>query len=252
MNTDLAQFQALLQGMRLAFLDELPERCDDLEERLLALEKDPEDGETFNALYRAAHSLKGSGGTHGLEIVSRICHQLENLLTDRAAWRSPADFTGHALAHVDLLRRAGRLGRQDSPDYGALEAELDNLRRQLLASRRSVLIAESSPTMTRLHLAALAGEHLQITLLDNGLEALARLIDTPFHLAIVGGRLNGLDGPAVIAALRLSGGGNQDLPVILITGNRQAVPEHLRIERILDRDRDLAGNLQAACRDLLG
>jgi len=76
MTTNMEAFQALLEGMRADFLAELPERCDSFDESILALEKSPDDREAFNELYRGVHSLKGSGGTHGLSIITTLCHQL--------------------------------------------------------------------------------------------------------------------------------------------------------------------------------
>ena len=72
-NTESGQvdmMQKMLRQLRATFLDELPERLDRLDNLLLDIEKlGAATGEEFNELYRGVHSIKGSGGTHGLHII---------------------------------------------------------------------------------------------------------------------------------------------------------------------------------------
>ena len=46
------------------FLDESGEHLETLNERVLVLEKTPDDAETINEIFRAAHSLKGTSGSY--------------------------------------------------------------------------------------------------------------------------------------------------------------------------------------------
>lgn len=129
-------FQALLANMRAEFLDEFPERCGHLEDLVLSLEKSPANHETFNELYRKVHSLKGSGGTHGLNIVTTVCHQLETRLTDAAAKQAFGKaFVSAALAYVDMLRKVQRQALLEAQDFSGIEAELNSLR----LARKSVV-----------------------------------------------------------------------------------------------------------------
>ena len=47
------------------FIDETNEHLQNLNEQLLILEKEPENENTINEIFRAAHSLKGMAGTMG-------------------------------------------------------------------------------------------------------------------------------------------------------------------------------------------
>lgn len=252
MTVNLEEFQKLLFGMRIAFLDELPERCDDFEEQVLALEKTAGDREVFNALYRSVHSVKGSGGTHGLAVITTLCHQLENLLTEAATSGSFGEtFTNRALAYVDLLRRIVPLGRQLDTDFSTIEKELDALHLRVLQQRKSGLIAESSAMMSRIYQAALADQPLKLTVVDDGLSALERLMHETYDFAIIGRELKELNGIAVVSALRASMGKNQGMPVILITSNRDHIPAHLRLDTILPRNQQLSSALRDALQPLL-
>jgi two-component system chemotaxis sensor kinase CheA len=65
------------------FFDEAGELLDDMERSLLALDPEAPDDETLNAIFRAAHSIKGGAGAFGFTVLQETTHRLENLL-DRA------------------------------------------------------------------------------------------------------------------------------------------------------------------------
>ncbi len=252
MSVDLVAFQYLLQGMRERFLDELGERCDEFDNLILSLERNPANREAFDELYRGVHSLKGSGGTHGLPILTSICHQLENLLTEANGGDGFSEaVASQALAYVDLLRRAEGPGREENPDYSVVEAGLERLRLATLESRHAVLIAETSAMMTRICQKALDNLPVRVNLVDNGLAALERLLHEPFDLLIVGRELKELNGPAVLAALRASQARNRNITAILLTSNREDIPAFSRVDHILARDQKLAANLRAAAEKAL-
>jgi len=246
-------FQALLEGMRADFLAELSERCDSFEACVLALEKDPADREAFNALYRGGHSLKGAGGTHGLPVVTGICHQLENLLSEADADQSwAAVFADRALALVDLVRDVEPVSRQPTPDYSAIEARLDVQRRLTLRRRKAVMIAESSKMMAALYQNVLQALPMQFSVEDDGLIALERLLSEPFDLLITGRELKTLNGIALMTALRVSQGDNREIPALLITSNRDVVPAHAQVSAVIHREHDLSARLFSEVRAVLG
>ena len=76
MNDD---FSLVLAGMRDTFVGDLPDRCDLLEDCVLMFGQGDED--TFDELFRHIHSLKGAGGTFGLPVITRICHQFESFVS---------------------------------------------------------------------------------------------------------------------------------------------------------------------------
>ena len=61
------------------FVEETKEHLQSLSDNLLILEKEPENKDTINEIFRAAHSLKGMAGTMGyrecrvLPIIWRMC-----------------------------------------------------------------------------------------------------------------------------------------------------------------------------------
>lgn len=65
-----------------AFFDEADELLADMEKHLLELDCASPDKESLNAIFRAAHSIKGGAGTFGFSVLQETTHLLENLLDD--------------------------------------------------------------------------------------------------------------------------------------------------------------------------
>ncbi len=62
------------------FLIECTELLKEMEDSLLQLENSPDDEDIINALFRAAHTIKGSSGIVGIDNVERFTHTVENVL----------------------------------------------------------------------------------------------------------------------------------------------------------------------------
>ncbi len=62
------------------FFEEAEELLSDMEQHLLELDVDDPDSEQLNAIFRAAHSIKGGAGTFGFIVLQKTTHILENLL----------------------------------------------------------------------------------------------------------------------------------------------------------------------------
>lgn len=64
------------------FTEETKEHLQTLNEQLLVLEKEPDNSETINEIFRAAHSLKGMAGTMGYKRMQRLTHDMENVFSE--------------------------------------------------------------------------------------------------------------------------------------------------------------------------
>ncbi|HHA2012447.1 TPA: chemotaxis protein CheA [Enterobacter hormaechei subsp. hoffmannii] len=64
------------------FFDEADELLADMEQHLLDLVPEAPDSEQLNAIFRAAHSIKGGAGTFGFTILQETTHLMENLLDE--------------------------------------------------------------------------------------------------------------------------------------------------------------------------
>jgi two-component system chemotaxis sensor kinase CheA len=73
MTIDMSQFFQV-------FFDETEELLAEMEKLLLAIDVSAPDDEDLNAIFRAAHSIKGGAGTFGLTDLTEVTHVLESLL----------------------------------------------------------------------------------------------------------------------------------------------------------------------------
>lgn len=64
------------------FIDETKEHLQNLNDQVLVLESEPDNIDTINEIFRAAHSLKGMAGTMGFKRMQRLTHDMENVFSE--------------------------------------------------------------------------------------------------------------------------------------------------------------------------
>lgn len=107
------------------FIDETKEHLQSLNEHILVLEKEPENEDTINEIFRAAHTLKGMAGTMGFTRMQRLTHDLENVFSEIRNGNMKANaklidvlFRGlDALEqYLDVISTEGNEGTEDNED----------------------------------------------------------------------------------------------------------------------------------------
>ena len=85
MAIDLSRFIA-------TFFDEAHEHLESIEERAMALGRGgKQDPEVLNAIFRAAHSIKGGSGTFGFSQLTDATHEMETLFDALRKGKGKAD-----------------------------------------------------------------------------------------------------------------------------------------------------------------
>lgn len=64
------------------FIDETDEHLQTLSDCIMELEKEPENMDMINEIFRAAHSLKGMAGTMGFKRMQHLTHDMENVFQE--------------------------------------------------------------------------------------------------------------------------------------------------------------------------
>jgi len=103
---------------QLAFIEEANELLPQLEDSLLALEEDPGDSELVNTVFRALHTIKGSGSMFGFDEIEHFTHDLENAfeLVRSGAFSATPELIDLTLAARDEIQHLVRIAEEDLPD----------------------------------------------------------------------------------------------------------------------------------------
>lgn len=153
-----------MQAVRSVLLDEARELLTEMEQALLAIETEGADGERINAIFRAAHTLKGSSGMFNLHLVVDFTHLMESLLVQVRTGEQAIDasLVSLLLSCGDYLSRLfDRVaeGREDEDPDPATRASLCAELSAYLEGIPSHATADAGPVA-----AQRAGSHWRITL----------------------------------------------------------------------------------------
>ncbi len=78
-----------MDAARQAFIEEVAELLQTMEDALFALESNPEDSESLNAVFRAMHTIKGTGGVFGYDPIVSFTHEIESVMEEVRSGREP-------------------------------------------------------------------------------------------------------------------------------------------------------------------
>jgi two-component system, chemotaxis family, sensor kinase CheA len=114
------------------FFDEAQEHLEAIEDRAMILDSGREDPEVLNAIFRAAHSIKGGSGTFGFTQLAEATHVMETLFDDLRKGRGKADQTTVRLLldACDVFK--AHLARLKSGDRQA-DPAMDRIRERIAA-----------------------------------------------------------------------------------------------------------------------
>jgi two-component system chemotaxis sensor kinase CheA len=95
------------------FIDESAEHLQTLSDCIMTLESEPDNKDTINEVFRAAHSLKGMAGTMGFKRMQQLTHDMENVFQEVRSDKIKVDSS-----MIDLLFEC----------LDAIEKYLDNIK----------------------------------------------------------------------------------------------------------------------------
>ena len=119
------------------FMEESREHLNKLNQLSLDLERNPDDMEVVNAIFREAHSVKGMSASMGFESISELTHKVEDLMDviRKGIVTIDPDIIDILLRSIDILEaQLSAVDKDEDPS-----AYLDDIIEQLMAA------AEGSP-----------------------------------------------------------------------------------------------------------
>ncbi len=202
------------------FLAETAETLSAIDAGLVALERDPADGQALATVFRLVHTIKGTCGFLGLARLEAIAHASESLLgrfRDGGLAVTPAA-VGLVLASVDAIRRLlpalEQRGSEPPGDDSALIRAIDALAAGRIpgppaAATASTMAVDDDPADLPAAAAATGSGRSAAASIRVGIEALDRLMALAGELVLTRNQLLELagrpgDGPFAVALQRLS------------------------------------------------
>jgi chemotaxis protein histidine kinase CheA len=248
------EFARMLAQMRSAYLAELPQRLADTEALVLEADKTADFAELYETLYRNVHSMKGSAGTHGLHIISAVCHNLEDMLTEVSADQSKVnqDVINNWLGYLDLLDKARQRLENGEDNFADIEQTLDELRYTSPEVKYTALMIEPSAMYAQMCEQVFTAHGVNIAYASDGYEALGRLLSEPFDILITSMQIPRLGGLALVGALRMSSGRNSQIKSVILTTEsgidckRDTDPDH-----VVEKNNKMLEQLEQVAKDII-
>ena len=182
MSIDMSQFYQV-------FFEETSEHLGSMESLLLGLDLGEPDAEQLNAIFRAAHSIKGSAGTFGFTDLAEVTHILENLLDRiRKGELAPTEamidaFLAAGDVLKDLLAAHRGEGEASAGAVAAICARLSELTTDSATATPVAVAATGSPAIAPV---GAAGYDISFMLADAAQDGAAAIANLQAELGALG------------------------------------------------------------------
>jgi two-component system chemotaxis sensor kinase CheA len=131
------------------FVVEAMDLAANVEEHLLHLERDPDNKETLNAVFRSFHTIKGGAGFMGLPALVAACHLTENLfdaLRTGAAPVTPSAIEASLQASGFVADQLNDLNNGATPDQlASMPPDLERMLKDAIAGKDAAPAPKAAP-----------------------------------------------------------------------------------------------------------
>lgn len=125
------------------FFDEADELLADMEQHLLALDPTHPESEQLNAIFRAAHSIKGGAGTFSFTVLQETTHILENILDN--ARRGELQLTSEL---IDLFLETKDIMQDQLDAYKASQLPDEATFKRICEKLREIALESHAPPLS--------------------------------------------------------------------------------------------------------
>lgn len=240
----------LLEHLRKDFLDDLPARVNLIEDEVMS----SKNTDSYDELFRMVHSLKGSAGSYNYHVVTKIAHDMEDVmltLMQRNEFGT-SDTVDLLLKFIDILRDTIESLRVTKSEELDIDERLDFLRGQVFGDVLKILVVEPSKLYASMIEHSMQGMPINFTFVSDGLQGLDNLLLNKYDLLITSFESSRLNGDALVAALRLVHNFNRKIKVILITSQaKDKIVNKDDFDEVLDRNAIKNGGLKTIVEDMI-
>ncbi len=139
---------SMMDQHKAVFKEEAYERLTELEESLLELEERPDDTELIGSVFRALHTIKGSGSMFGFDEIAKFTHKVETIFDlvrngVMSITKELIDLTLSARDHIKQL-----LENPDAVDKERAGEILNSLKCLIPSDKENIVDLPSSPALS--------------------------------------------------------------------------------------------------------
>lgn len=129
------------------FLDESKEHLQNLSDQIMELEQNPENMDTINEIFRAAHSLKGMAGTMGYKRMQTLTHDMENVFSEvrNGTFKVQPGMIDILFKSLDALEEYVNNIQQTTEEGTNDNQDLIDALNSILKNNGEVIIGDSAP-----------------------------------------------------------------------------------------------------------
>lgn len=225
-----------LYNLMVEYFDVLTEELDQIEALVLSDKLD------IITILRMIHTIKGTAGIYDMDLVTTICHQLEDLLVDQDQdQRLTKQKELVILKRLDSIRTVVK-AINDS-DNEKIKELSDSIKMTgvpgATTSVHHILLVDNSKIQKKMIARYLQSLDIHISYCDSSLVAIERLMNENFDSLITSLELKGFDGLSLIRANKVIESHNKDIPSILITSSGIKCDSEIKADRIISKGSDL-------------
>jgi two-component system chemotaxis sensor kinase CheA len=144
----------MIDNFRKKFIEEATEHIQDIEQALLELEQSPTDKPLIERVFRAMHSLKGSGAMFGFEKISEFTHNLETVydFVRNEEMVITSELLNLTLASVDhlssLLKEDNELSDEVRQQHANLMGQIDKFIKANHSSQKTEQVEQKTESVS--------------------------------------------------------------------------------------------------------
>lgn len=236
-----------------AYLERLHDDLADVERLILAYAGNSSDAETTNDLRRIVHSIKGTAGGYGFDVVSVLAHRMEDLIALVELAEIPND------ERIDRLMSLRDLMMEAGTAYSAgNDIRIAQIKNQIGVSLgptngvHRVLLVDTSEVTLKLCVDALKKYKIDFGKESNGHDALGRLLKEKFDSVIVSMHAPMIGATDLAFIVRNISCMNKRVTFSVITSDAapEKDPRIKMVHNIFKKDQDLQKNIIEAYKGL--
>lgn len=230
------------------YLDEFVQKLSEIESLILNVSNDGKP-DFLKKISRWVHSLKGSAGSYGFDLLSIACHKMEDQI-------AVGEFQDHDKLVDDLLKTkdimlslCGSYKIRDLPSleiyrrhFGISHATSQTPYLTVFANspetklpftvqqKVRVLVCESSKLINRKFIQTLSGFDVEVSTSKDGYEALGRLLKEHFDVLLTSLRVPLIDAIGLLKILEQVPNSNKDIKSVVVTSHKSLLAKTHRMD----------------------